>query len=117
MIIMAREEAHGGRYVAGMVVRRAQDYVPRGDLGCAIGTGLWMLLRRIVVERDGLRRIEPDDRALLGYYANAIEPALERAGAGGIVAPAPLAWVLNNVIIQIVIINFRRLNSARAAPI
>ena len=59
----------------------AHIYVPRGDLDYAIGVGLRMLLlRRIVVEQDGLHRIEPDDRALLEYYANAIEPELERAG-------------------------------------
>ena len=61
----------------------AHVYVPRGDLDYAIGVGLRMLLlRRIVVEQDGLYRANPADLALLGYYANAIEP---------LVASAPVA--------------------------
>ena len=62
----------------------AHIYVPRGDLDYAIGVGLRMLLlRRIVMEQDGLYRANLGDRALLAYYANAIEPELEQAGAPG----------------------------------
>ncbi len=53
----------------------AHVYVPRGDLDYAVGVGLRMLtLRRIVEEHDGLYRENPADRAVLAYYANAIEP-------------------------------------------
>jgi glycerol-3-phosphate O-acyltransferase len=68
----------------------AHIYVPRGDLDYAIGVGLRMLLlRRIVVEQDGLYRANPAELALLAYYANSIETV---AGADGAVAsPAPRA--------------------------
>ena len=70
--------------------RGAHIYVPRGDLDYAIGTGLRMLLlRRIVHEQDGLYRANSDDLALLGYYANAIEPLVAKTApplAGGIEA-------------------------------
>ena len=60
----------------------AHLYVPRGDLDYAIGVGLRMLLlRRIVVEENGLYRASPDEGALLAYYANAIEPLVTAAGA------------------------------------
>jgi len=59
----------------------AHIYVPRGDLDYAIGVGLRMLLlRRIVVEADGLYRVSPAEVALLTYYANAIEPLVAAAG-------------------------------------
>jgi glycerol-3-phosphate O-acyltransferase len=61
----------------------AHIYVPRGDLDYAIGVGLRMLLlRRIVVEQDGLYHASPEEGALLGYYANAIEPLV--AASGGV---------------------------------
>ena len=70
----------------------AHIYVPRGDLDYAIGVGLRMLLlRRIVVEQDGLYRARPDDTALLAYYANAIEPLLAMAGAQDAVAVSKAA--------------------------
>jgi glycerol-3-phosphate O-acyltransferase len=59
----------------------AHIYVPRGDLDYAIGVGLRMLLlRRIVVEDDGLYRASSAESALLSYYANAIEPLVAAAG-------------------------------------
>jgi glycerol-3-phosphate O-acyltransferase len=59
----------------------AHIYVPRGDLDYAIGVGLRMLLlRRIVVEQDGLYHASPEDGALLAYYANAIEPLVAASG-------------------------------------
>ena len=58
----------------------AHIYVPRGDLDYAVGVGLRMLtLRRIVNEEEGLYRGNPADRALLAYYANAIEPLVVEA--------------------------------------
>ena len=59
----------------------AHIYVPRGDLDYAIGVGLRMLLlRRIVVEEDGLFRASPGETALLAYYANAIDALVAAAG-------------------------------------
>jgi len=58
----------------------AHVYVPRGDLDYAVGVGLRMLtLRRIVNESEGLYRSAPSERALLAYYANAIEPLVSAA--------------------------------------
>ncbi|HEU0290451.1 MAG TPA: 1-acyl-sn-glycerol-3-phosphate acyltransferase [Burkholderiales bacterium] len=58
--------------------RGAHLYVPRGDHDYAIGVGLRMLLlRRIVVAEEGLYRANPDELALLAYYANAIGPPRE----------------------------------------
>ena len=58
----------------------AHIYVPRGDLDYAVGVGLRMLtLRHIVEEHDGLYRENPEDRAVLAYYANAIEPLVSAA--------------------------------------
>ena len=60
--LMARVEAGGGRV-----------YVPRADRDYAVGVGLRMLtLRGLVVERDGLFVADPDELALLRYYANSI---------------------------------------------
>jgi len=72
-----------------LILRLEQDgahlYVPRGDLDYAIGVGLRMLLlRRAVVEQEGLYRADPAQRPLLEYYANAIGPALDRAGVPSI---------------------------------
>ncbi len=48
-------------------------YVPRADRDYAIGVGLRMLLlRHLVVERDGLYAVNTDERVLLEYYANSI---------------------------------------------
>jgi glycerol-3-phosphate O-acyltransferase len=59
----------------------AHIYLPRGDLDYAIGVGLRMLLlRQIVLEGDDSYRANPDELALLAYYANAIGPLLARAG-------------------------------------
>ncbi len=62
----------------------AHIYVPRGDLDYAIGVGLRvLLLRHIVVEQEGLYLADPGETELLAYYANAIEPLLDNAGAPG----------------------------------
>ena len=56
-----------------LAARGAHVYIPRGDQDYAIETGLRMLtLRRIVMEKDGLFRVRPDDMLLLTYYANSI---------------------------------------------
>lgn len=53
--------------------RGARIYVPRKDRDYAIEVGLRMLvLRRLVLEVDGLLRANPDETELLAYYANAI---------------------------------------------
>jgi glycerol-3-phosphate O-acyltransferase len=75
------------------LIRRLEEagahiYVPRGDLDYAIGVGLRMLLlRRIVVEQDGLYRASAGEAALLSYYANAIEPLVAAAGGSPAVEP------------------------------
>jgi glycerol-3-phosphate O-acyltransferase len=59
---MARVEAAGG-----------QVYVPRADRDYAVSVGLRMLiLRGLVVERDGLFVADPDELTLLRYYANSV---------------------------------------------
>ncbi|MBE0615330.1 MAG: 1-acyl-sn-glycerol-3-phosphate acyltransferase [Burkholderiales bacterium] len=51
----------------------AHIYVPRRDRDYAITAGLrMMLLRHIVVERDGLYAADPAQATLLRYYANSI---------------------------------------------
>jgi len=60
--LMARVEAAGG-----------QVYVPRADRDYAVSVGLRMLiLRGLVIERDGLFVADPDELTLLRYYANSI---------------------------------------------
>jgi glycerol-3-phosphate O-acyltransferase len=60
--LMARAEAAGG-----------QVYVPRADRDYAVSVGLRMLiLRGLVVERDGLFVADPGELTLLRYYANSI---------------------------------------------
>jgi len=51
----------------------AHLYIPRQDQDYAFGVGLRMLiLRRLVVESDGLYRAAPDQLAVLAYYAGSI---------------------------------------------
>ena len=58
----------------------AHIHVPRADRDYAIGVGLRMLtLRHVVLEEDGLYRLNLDDLGLIAYYANAIAPAVARA--------------------------------------
>jgi glycerol-3-phosphate O-acyltransferase len=53
--------------------RGAHLYIPRHDHDYAFGVGLRMLiLRRIVLEEDGLFRASPEQLDTLRYYANAI---------------------------------------------
>ncbi|HEX8392618.1 MAG TPA: 1-acyl-sn-glycerol-3-phosphate acyltransferase [Longimicrobium sp.] len=60
--LVERAEAHGGRV-----------YVPRRDMDYAVTVGLRMLtLRRMVLETDGLYAANPEEGALLRYYANSI---------------------------------------------
>jgi glycerol-3-phosphate O-acyltransferase len=69
--------------------RGACVYLPRHDVGYALGVGLRMLrLRRLVVERDGLLSPAPGEEPVVGYYARSIEHLLP---AGTLPAPPPLA--------------------------
>ena len=62
----------------------AHVYVPRSDLDYAVGVGLRMLtLRHLVIEQDGLFRANPDDIAVLEYYANAIAPLVTGTASAG----------------------------------
>jgi glycerol-3-phosphate O-acyltransferase len=54
--------------------RQARVYLPRGDQDYAIEVGLrTLVLRRIVLEADGLYYASAAERPLLGFYANSIE--------------------------------------------
>ena len=56
-----------------LALRGAPIYLPRGDQDYAIEVGLRMLvLRRIVVEEDGLFSANPAETRILEYYANSI---------------------------------------------
>ncbi len=60
--LMARVEQAGGHV-----------YVPRADRDYAVNVGLRMLtLRHLVLEEDGLFRINPAELAAVRYYANSI---------------------------------------------
>jgi len=57
-----------------LAARGARLYIPREDQDYAFSVGLRSLtLRHIVIEEGGLYRAAPDEQAVLGYYANAIE--------------------------------------------
>lgn len=48
-------------------------YLPRGDHDYAVNVGLRMLtMRHILLDNDGMLRVNPDELALLNYYANSI---------------------------------------------
>jgi glycerol-3-phosphate O-acyltransferase len=54
-------------------IRGTHVHIPRGDREYAIEVGLRMLrLRHLVAEADGLYSVQPDEIALLRYYANSI---------------------------------------------
>lgn len=62
-----------------LAARGAHVHIPRGDQDYAIEVGLRMLrLRHLVVEQDGLYRIEAEEAPLLRYYANSIAHLLAR---------------------------------------
>ena len=51
----------------------AHVHIPRHDREYAVEVGLRMLLlRRMVLLEDGVYRANPEERALLAYYANAV---------------------------------------------
>lgn len=53
-------------------------YIPRSDRDYAVTVGVRMLtLRRILLESDGFYRANPDELALLHYYANSIAHLVE----------------------------------------
>jgi glycerol-3-phosphate O-acyltransferase len=52
---------------------RAHVHIPRQDQEYAVDVGLRMLLlRRMLIHEDGVYRVNPEERRLLTYYANAI---------------------------------------------
>ena len=62
------------KWIEELEARGAHVYVPRGDQDYAIAVGLRMLtLRHLVHETGGLYRADPEELALLQYYANSIE--------------------------------------------
>jgi glycerol-3-phosphate O-acyltransferase len=53
-------------------------YIPRADRDYAVTVGVRMLtLRRILLESDGVYRVNPEELSLLHYYANSIAHLLE----------------------------------------
>jgi len=60
-------------HIEALEARGAQIYVPRQSREYAVEVGLRTLtLRHLVSERQGLYRVNPKNRAVLEYYANAI---------------------------------------------
>ena len=75
-------KAEAGELVRTLEAAGARLYVPRGDWDYAIDAGLRMLiLRRLVVEQDGLYRIADGERPLVDYYANSIAHLLPARAA------------------------------------
>jgi glycerol-3-phosphate O-acyltransferase len=71
-------KAEVGRVLAQLEAAGAHVYVPRRDLDYALTVGLRMLrMRRLVVEREGLLSVHPEELPLLRYYANSIAHLLE----------------------------------------
>ena len=68
-------------YVDAVVKLRRREkpaFVPRRDPTYAVDAGLRMLrLRQMVLEEDGGYRVNPEERALLGYYAAGVRHLLE----------------------------------------
>jgi glycerol-3-phosphate O-acyltransferase len=68
----------------------AHVHIPRHDQEYAVEVGLRMLLlRRLVLLQDGVYRPNPEERALLAYYANAIAH-LGRSAGGSEAGPVRL---------------------------
>ncbi|MEM7259595.1 MAG: hypothetical protein AAF404_19650, partial [Pseudomonadota bacterium] len=54
-------------------------YIPRGDRDYAVTVGIRMLvLRRVLLEDDGIYTVNQSDILLLQYYANSIEHLVAR---------------------------------------
>lgn len=53
--------------------RGHKAYIPRGDYNYAVDVGVRMLtLRNVLIEKNGVLRAEPNEHALIQYYANSI---------------------------------------------
>jgi glycerol-3-phosphate O-acyltransferase len=66
--------------VQALAAAGAHVYVPRSDWDYAVAAGLRMLvLRHLVLDRDGLYAANDAERPLLAYYANSIAHLLPRA--------------------------------------
>ncbi len=76
--------------IKALETRGAYIHIPRSDRDYAIDVGLRMLLtRRFILEADGVYRVNPDERVLLAYYANAIAHHL--GDATGATSPSAAA--------------------------
>jgi glycerol-3-phosphate O-acyltransferase len=70
----------------------AHVHIPRHDQEYAVEVGLrTLLLRRMVLLEDGVYRANPEERALLAYYANAIAHLGAVPGAPRLDAASPAA--------------------------
>ena len=80
--------------MARLESRGAYIHIPRRDREYAVEVGVRTLLQRhIILEQDGQYRVNPDEMALLAYYANAIAH-LDRADAppAAVAVPAEIAY-------------------------
>jgi glycerol-3-phosphate O-acyltransferase len=76
-------KARVGVLIEVLEARGVHVHVPRADRDYAIEVGLRMLtMRRFILEDDGTFRVNPGEREMLAYYANAIRHHL----------PAHLPW-------------------------
>ena len=81
-----KTEAH--RLLTALAAEGAHIYIPRKDQDYAVYVGLRMLtLRHLVEEKEGLYCVNPDNAALLRYYANSIRHLF----------PAPPSHAPNNL--------------------
>jgi glycerol-3-phosphate O-acyltransferase len=81
-----KTEVH--RLLAALAAEGAHIYIPRADQDYAVNVGLRMLtLRHLVEETGGLYFVNPENAALLRYYANSIRHLF----------PAPPSHAPNNL--------------------
>ncbi len=86
LVLQRANAQHPGCLISGLDIKAAAAelvrvlqaagahlYLPRGDWDYAIDAGLRMLLlRHLVVESEGLYRVQAGEEALIAYYANSI---------------------------------------------
>ena len=76
-------KARAQSLIEALATRGAYVHIPRADHDYAVTVGLRMLiLRRFVRESEGLYRADPEQRAMLCYYANAIAHFLDDGDGG-----------------------------------
>jgi glycerol-3-phosphate O-acyltransferase len=75
-------KARVARLIDELEAAGAHVHIPRADRDYAIDTGLRMLtMRHFALESDGALTANPDERAMLAYYANSIRHLLPQPSA------------------------------------